>query len=110
MCALDAEPDTTSALSIIAYTPKNPDATDDITDIATLMINLPWMKVYGLSYGEVLCLPFDEWRELYTLLVKHVETRPSSPVVQAINHLTERLTHLMCVAFNLKRKEETPSG
>lgn len=111
MCALDPESESNpGVLSIIAYTPKDPDATDDVTDVATLMINLPWRQVYGLTYNEVLQLPFDEWCELYRLLSKHEETKPQSPIVNAITLLTERLTQLMCVAFNLKRNEETSSG
>lgn len=110
MCALEPEQESHSPLALIAYNPKDPDASDDITDVATLMINLPWRAVYGLSYTDVLQLPFDEWRELYMLLIKHEETKAPAPVVQAITHLTERLTQLFCVAFNLKRKEETPSG
>lgn len=105
------DPDDDSPLKSIAMRSSALDGTfpgAGITaDLALSMHYLPWKEVYGLSYTEVRDLPFDEWCDLVKVLRDRIQVKKKDPVIGSIEALTERITQLFCVAFNVKRKEES---
>lgn len=105
-CNIDTESTSTSPLKSLLPNSRISERTD--TDrIAQSFILLKWNDRYGLSFNEVKNLPFDEWYSLLKELEAYYEQKREDPIISAINVLTERITQLFCVAFNLKKKETT---
>ena len=75
-------------LGAIAYSPVN-EHPSLASRISTSMENLPWFDVYGLSYTDVLALPFDRWWEMSDRLKAYAEKNGASANEQQVTVLRE---------------------
>lgn len=85
-CKLD-KPSTNILASVQYRVDKEiPSLRDDVVEG---MLNLPWLKVYGLNVTQIMELPYDEWRDMHARLSKYETDRPPSPSEQVVKMVGE---------------------
>lgn len=105
-CHLDSDHDSTSPLKSLLPNKTKTSKVSDTDRIAQSFLHLKWNEHYGMSFNDVKHLPFDEWYSLLKELEAYYEQKHDNPIITAIDRLTERITQLMCVAFNLSVQEK----
>lgn len=67
----EVDPNLKELKYIIQVPPKNRFASDcELSEICRLMIEYPWVEVYGLNVTQTMELPYDEFRKMRDALVK----------------------------------------
>lgn len=90
-CRLDAP--SSSPLASIEYRPAKVIPTY-LEDIAEDCQTLPWERVYGLDFEQVMNLPFNEYQELKGKLLTYLENAPPPPEVMQTDLLRQLIAKM----------------